>query len=124
MYHRRLVIVKQCYTNIRWFHVSVYSPFGPRCPAIDDSYNGCPVKETHESTFFFSKLPFTPDNEKQIEPRKTSTKEAYFEYNLQHPFSFPNNTLQGHNRSSKMTLETKGSISKKKEPYVTANTPS
>ena len=87
-------------------------------------HNGCPVEETYESTFLFSKLSFAPDNEKQIDPRKTSTREAYFEYNLQHLISFTNNSLQGHNRSSKMTLETKGSISKKKEPYVTTNTPS
>lgn len=51
---------------------------------------------------------------KATDPRKTSTKEAYFEYNLQHRISFTNNSLQGHNGSTKMNLETKGSIRKKK----------
>ena len=62
---------------------------------------------------FFQNVPLH-QTRKATDPRKTSTKEAYFEYNLQHRISFTNNSLQGHNGSTKMNLETKGSIRKKK----------
>ena len=76
-------------------------------------HNECPVEETHETAFFFQHVPLH-QTRKATDPRKSSTKEAYFEYNLQHRISFTNNSLQGHNRSTKMNLETKGSIRKKK----------
>ena len=70
-------------------------------------------KKLMKLLFFFQNVPLH-QTRKATDPRKTSTKEAYFEYNLQQLISFTNNSLQGHNRSTKMNLETKGSIRKKK----------
>lgn len=61
----------------------------------------------------FSKCPFAPDKKSNWSTQNIYQK-AYFEYNLQHRISFTNNSLQGHNGSTKMNLETKGSIRKKK----------
>ena len=63
----------------------------------------------------FSKFPFAPDNEKQIDPRKTSTKETYFKYNLvQNQISSTNNNLQEHSRSLKNDPGYRRVISKEK----------